>query len=358
MIHLDNDDVLATLSMADTIDALRIGFAELARRDAAHVPRLELWSPAQEGYHCLGSMAGTSKHFGVSAIRIKSDVLTWPGGTRQEKYAVEPGTFCGFVLLFSTADGAPLALINDGVLQRMRVGASAGIAVDHLAPTDAATVGVLGSGDMARVYLEAIALVRPLASVVVYSPTESHRRAYAEEMSVALGVEVVPSSSPAAALADAAIAVTATNSMSPTIDPEWLAAGATVVCVTRREVGTELVQRADRTLQLGAHSITPEAAVPGMEWPQSAAGGFVAGSEHERTRLPWNARAEDRTFPSLIDVIAGRDEGRQHRDQTMLFINVGNQGVQFAAAGGRLLQLAEGRGDPMNRSRFLQNIRD
>ena len=63
MIHLSNDDVLELLSMKDTMDALRIGYAQLASHDAAHVPRIELWSPAEkaDGYYCLGSMAGTTK---------------------------------------------------------------------------------------------------------------------------------------------------------------------------------------------------------------------------------------------------------------------------------------------------------
>ena len=41
MIHLDNDDIMELLSMEHTMEALRIGFEQLATGDAAHVPRLE-----------------------------------------------------------------------------------------------------------------------------------------------------------------------------------------------------------------------------------------------------------------------------------------------------------------------------
>ena len=46
----------------------------------------------------------------------------------------------------STRNGEPLAFINDGVLQHMRVGGGAGIGARHLARADARTVGILGSG--------------------------------------------------------------------------------------------------------------------------------------------------------------------------------------------------------------------
>src|SRR5262249_56732026 len=91
---------------------------------------------------------------GVLAVRLKSDVMIWPerpDGTRSElKYCMRPGTYCGLVLLFSTADGEPLAIINDGYLQHARVGASAGIGTRLLAREDAHTVGMIGSGGMAR----------------------------------------------------------------------------------------------------------------------------------------------------------------------------------------------------------------
>ena len=84
MIHLGNADIVELMSMEETMAALRIGFTQLATQEAAHVPRMELWSPAaqEDAYYCLGSMAGTTKHFGVTAIRIKSDILHWPEGRR------------------------------------------------------------------------------------------------------------------------------------------------------------------------------------------------------------------------------------------------------------------------------------
>ena len=362
MLHLDNDDIIDLLPMSEVMSALQVGYDQLATGEAAHVPRLELWSPAENehGYHCLGSMAGTTKHFGYTAIRIKSDVIHWPEGKRQEKYAVQPGTFCGFILLFATATGEPVALINDGALQRMRVGGTAGVVADALANADASSVGIIGAGDMARTYLEAISLTRALKSVKVYSPTAANREAFAVEMAEKIGVTVEAVDSAEAAISGCSIAVTATNSMIPTLRPEWLTTGAYVVNVTRRELSTDVVDSVDRVLQLGEFSIGPAANVVDMEFPQSGAGAFVAGDEAERARLPWTKKVEQRTFPSYIDLLRGKVSGRQSEDETILFVNIGVQGVQFASVAGRAYELAlkAGRGTSMNGGRFLQDIRD
>jgi len=362
VIHLDNDAVRSLLTMDDAIAAIRIGLAQLADGEAAHVPRLELWSPSDQadGYHCLGSMAGTTKHFGLTAIRIKSDVIRWPEGARHEKHALRPGTYCGFILLFSTATGEPVALINDGIIQQMRVGASAAVAVDHLADPDPVTLGVIGSGSMARSHLEAITSVRPLRSVRVFSPTEANRRNFAADMARDLGVHVEAVDDAEAAVEGCGVIVTATNSMGPTVPVESIGDGSLVTCVTRREVGPNLIERADRVIQLGAFSIGPEAGVPGMEFPQSGAGGFVAGNDTERARLPWRHRAETRTFPGLVEVVAGRMPARERPEDVVVFLNIGLQGVQFAAVAGRLYEraLEEVRGTDLPVTPFLQTIRD
>jgi alanine dehydrogenase len=362
MIHLDNDAILELLPMSEVMDALRIGFDQLATSDGVLVPRLELWSPAaqEDGYYCLGSMSGATKHFGYAAIRIKSDVLYWPEGKRQEKYAKEPGTYCGFIMLFSTATGEPVALINDGVLQRMRVGGSAGVAAGHLAKPGLNTVGMLGAGDMARTYLEAISLSCELDTVKVFSPTQANREKFAEEMSGKLGLSIEPVASPQEAVGERDIVFTATNSMIPTLQPEWISKGSTVLCVTRRELSPELVDGADKVMQLGVFSLSPDANVPDMEFVQSASAAFVAGNEEERARLPWKNRAEKRDFPSFIDMLRGETPGRTSSDETILFVNVGTQGVQFATVAGRAYDLAveRGLGAPMNQGQFLQDIRD
>jgi alanine dehydrogenase len=359
---LTNSDVMSVLDTREGIAALRVGYDDLARGDAAYVPRIDLYAPTgrDNDYYQWGSMSGVSRSYGVVAVRIKSDVVSWPRGRTQEKYCVEPGTYSGIVLLYSIANGEPLAILQDGYLQHVRVGAAAGIGADRLARPDADTLGLVGSGGMARTYLEAIAAVRSLRLVRVFSTTPANRERFAASARAELGLDVRPVGSAKEAVDGAGIVATATDSMTPTFDPAWLAAGTHVTCVTRRELSPELVTRADRVLQLGVHTIPYGAPIPGMEWKAGGIAAYVAGQPEERGRIPTSQARETGTFPTLTDVHLGRARGRMSPEETTLFVTTGTQGLQFAAVGGRAWQLARqrGLGQPFPTGWLLQDIRD
>ena len=131
MLFIHNDMVVKLLSMRDCIEAQEQAFRQIPSGRAIHRPRLDMYVPCDlpDGYYRWGTMEGAND--GILAIRMKSDIITWPknadGVWRENKYCVKPGAFCGLILLLSTKNGEPLAFINDGVLQHMRVGGGAGI---------------------------------------------------------------------------------------------------------------------------------------------------------------------------------------------------------------------------------------
>src|ERR1700726_3231840 len=137
MLMIDNEVVKRVLTMRECIEAQERAFAGTLTGASVSRPRIDMFVPCnrEDGYYRWGSVEGASD--GVLAVRLKSDIMTWPegpDGTRTEsKYCMQPGTYCGLVLLFSTQDGEPLAIINDGHLQHMRVGASAAIGARLLA---------------------------------------------------------------------------------------------------------------------------------------------------------------------------------------------------------------------------------
>jgi alanine dehydrogenase len=359
---LTNADVAAVLDMRGGIAALRTGYDDLARGDAAFVPRIDLYAPTgrDDDYYQWGSMSGACRSYGVVAVRIKSDIVSWPAGRTSEKYCIEPGTYSGIILLYDITNGEPLALLQDGYLQHVRVGAAAGIGADLMARPDADTLGLIGSGGMARSYLEAIAQVRSLESVRVYSTTPANRERFAADAREELGLPVQAVDSAQEAVTGASIVATATDSMTPTFDPAWISAGAHVTCVTRRELSTELIARADRVLQLGINTVPRGTPVPGMEWKAGGIAAYVSGQPHERARIPSSSGRETGVYPTLTDVHLGRAQGRASRDEVTLFVTTGTQGLQFAAVGGHVWQQARvrGIGTPFPTEWFLQDIRD
>jgi ornithine cyclodeaminase/alanine dehydrogenase-like protein (mu-crystallin family) len=165
-------------------------------------------------------------------------------------YTTHPQTGAHFYVLLFSADGAPLASIEANALGQIRTGAASGVATRYLARTDAAVVGLIGSGFQAQTQLEAVALVRPVREVRVYSRSEENRRRFAGEMQSKLGVAVRPVDTPREAVRGAGIVITATNSRDPVLLGEWLEPGMHVNAAgsnhaRRRELDAAAVGRAD-----------------------------------------------------------------------------------------------------------------
>jgi alanine dehydrogenase len=366
VLFIHNDVVERLLSMKECIDVQERAFKALEGGKAIHRPRIDLYAPTEhsESYYRWGTMEGW--YDGIFALRMKSDVITWPkvgnGGRTEEKYCIEPGTFCGLIMLFSSDNGEPLALINDGALQHMRVGGGAGIGVKYLARKDASSVGMLGSGGMARTFLEGIAETRAIKQCKVFSPTKAHRETYAREMSDKLGIEVLPVDSAREAVRGADILSTATDSMSPTFEAEWLEPGMHVVMLGPCEISAEAESRFDVKIRQGVGGLRmPETERIRMEVGMSPIA-WIGGTNEEMKRLPPKTQGSGfgGSYPDLCDLAYGRTQGRTSDSQITFYHNMGNQGLQFAAVGGLVWRKArvQGVGRSLPTEWFVQDIRD
>ena len=364
MLFIHNDTVAELLSMPETIEVLDRAFRGLENGRAMHRPRLDFYAPCErpDGYWRWGTMEGVWE--GILAIRMKSDVMTWPrddnGNWTADKYCVRPGAWCGLVMLFSTRDGAPLAFINDGVLQHMRVGAGAGIGARLLSRENSRTVGMIGSGGMARTYATAFHAVRNIKRMKVYSPTTANREAFAREMSAQLDIDVTPVSDPEQAASGADILASATDSMQPTIDPSWIEPGMHLTNVGPFEFDQPALDRVDIGIRQGVGGLELRETEQAQAGIASSPMAFIAGNRAERERLPEKRPHPSRHFPDFNDLVSGRTPGRTSDGQVTFYHNTGNQGLQFAAVGGLVLAKARaaGLGRELPTDWFLQNIRD
>ena len=362
MLFIDNEVQRQILTIEDCINAQEIAFKELSTGEATHRPRIDVYSPSErtDAYWRWGSMEGVSQALGVFATRMKSDILTWPvgedGNWTEEKHNTRPGLFCGLVFLFSTRNGEPLAILNDGIIQHMRVGAAAGLGAKYLARANSRVVGMLGSGGMARTSLQAFCAVRGIERVHVYSPTREHREGYAAEMREELGVDVVAVDSPKEAVGGADIVCFATDGMRAAVSGDWLEPGMHVTN-PGRGMGLEVLERAEVIIRQGVGSAPP------VDEELRRGRGYSTGTPEELARLPDEGalRSFSRTkYPTFPDLAAGTVEGRTSDDQITVYLDVGNQGLQFAACGSIVYEKAKerGLGHEVPTEWFLQDIRD
>jgi alanine dehydrogenase len=367
MLFLNNSDVEKVLDMPLCLSSLEGIFQEMARGEAVGMGRVDVYVPSGETaapYYRWAVMTGGSKKDGYVCARMLSDMVNWPreyGRIRENKYAREPGTYCGLLFLFSAKDATPVAIINDGFLQHHRVGGGAGLGVKYLSRPDSETVGMIGSGGMARTYLDAFCQVRAIKRVKVWSPNAANASAYAREMEQHHRLEVEVAASAREAVRNVDIVSCCTSTNEPVFFNEWLEPGMHVTNLTSSEIEPNLPAIVDVAVRAG--EATPRLDKLPAEADYCRAGflGYVAGDSDERGKVPRLRLPKDIIdMPRLVDVIAGRERGRTSPQQTSFFLNVGAIGAQFEGVAAAVYNKARerGLGTEIPTDLFLQNVRD
>jgi ornithine cyclodeaminase/alanine dehydrogenase-like protein (mu-crystallin family) len=365
MIFLTNEHIQQVLDMKTCLNAMEDAYHELNEQRAGYRPRIDFYVPQEPHYYRWGTMEGASRKLGVFAIRMKSDMLAWEeqdGFRVEDKYCMQRGTYCGLIFLLSTRNAEPLALMNDGYLQHMRVGACAGLGTKYLSRKDSKVLAMIGSGGMARTYAAAIKEVRPIELMRVFSPTKANRENYAREMTERLDIEVVAVDSPEKALKGADVVALTTDSLVPVIKAEWLEPGMHINNVRNNEAGPDVLQRADVIARLGTSTLFADRSAREVTTGSDGMFGYIAGTADEKKKIPSSPfhGIDNPNIGTVPNIMARRWVGRADDRQITFLNNQGTQGLQFAAVGGTAYNLAKakGLGHPLPLEWFTQNIRD
>jgi len=364
MIYLNNEDVAQLLTPKFCIEALEDAFHLLAQGRALSRPRTDVWVPCgrSDGYYRWGSMEGAIEPWGVFVTRMKSDIVTWTAEGTDELHCVQPGIFSGFLLMFSTRNGEPLAIMNDGILHHLRVAAGAALGVKYLARDDSSVVGMIGSGGMARAYLAAFRAVRPITKVKVYSPTKAHREVFAQEMSCDLSIPVEPYDQPEPVVRGSDIVATCTDATGLVVtEPSWIDKGMHLANLSSREWSWGIVRRCDIVVQIGTETL---GSGKGKEEGERNYGwaSWLIGRPEEIARIPKRpvSNIDFLKYPSFVDLLKDPSKRRTAAEQVTFFHNLGLLGFQFAAVAAKVYALAEESkiGRKLSTEPFLQDIRD
>ena len=370
MLLIDNATVAKVLTMETTITALEEAYRQHVQGEAVCRPRIDIEIPTgdPQKLYRWGTMEGGSMS-GYFAIRMKSDIIyeqQYQGVTTEEKYCIRPGTYCGLILLTSTRTGEPLAIINDGIIQHMRVGADGGLGVKYAARSDVETVGMLGSGGQARSHIAAFMQVRPgIKRLQVYSPTRSNCERFAGEVTDKYGLEVEVCKSADEVYRNADILAAVTDSTVPVIDGDLLEPGTHVINIGGGGTpGQGVIDRIDVYLRFGdapAPRGMPEFRVKDehLTYAAEASTGRAVkpGKSGKRGHGPLLA---DRmlTFADILK--CGMQSVRTDAAQFSYSERGNLQGQQFWSVAGRVYESARslGLGREIPTEWFLQDIRN
>ena len=329
MIILSNEDVESLVTAAECIQVLDDAYRDLAVNEAGNIPRADLIAPVAGGpagaHYGFKTMSGGFPRRGVTALRINSDVVTWPeqqGSLRRVKVPVAGGRYVGLVMLFSNNTGEPLAIMPDGVMQRLRVGSTSALAAQYLARADAATMGLLGSGGQARGQALAFATRPELRRIQVFSPNEQNCTAFVAAVQPLVSCEMEAVSSPEAAVEGADIVSCATNSLDAVFKAEWVRPGLHLTCVKRTEIAPEAFLRCDVLFQHYRKELSS------TSWA-----GARSPTRRERTRGGQRGAGGLGQDAGLASLVAGKAPGRSRDGEVTGFCNNIGMGLQFAAVG-------------------------
>jgi len=298
-------DVERLLTMDAALELVERVHREYSTGQAIDVPRERTRLP-KAALHILQGAVPSMGVFGYKAYTSSRE------GVRFLVYA------------FSAERGNLDAIVEANLLGMMRTGAAGGVAAKWLAREDAKVAGVFGSGWQAQGQIEALAKVRKLERVKVFSRNAEKLAKFCARMREHLALDVVPARSPREAVEESDIVVTITTSATPVFDGEWIAAGTHVNAagsnsLLRQEIDETTVRRAQPVVVDSRPSALKEAGdlLPALE----------------KGRLHGGALTE------IGEVIAGLRPGRTSRDQVTLFESQG-MAIQDLAIAAHLLRLA------------------
>lgn len=212
-LWIGEQDVATVLDMAEAIAALEDALQAEAAGAARNMVKTHVTWGEGDTLHAIGA--------------------AWPasGFAGAKTWAHTHGGAAPVVTLFDGETGALRAVIEAFALGQLRTGGISGVATRRLATRDASTLGIVGSGKQALAQVAAVAAVRPLQRVRVFSPNAERRAAFAARVAEELGIPAEAAPSIAAAVDGASIITLVTRATMPFLSSGMVGWGAHVNAV-------------------------------------------------------------------------------------------------------------------------------
>lgn len=341
MLLLNNDEVQQALSPEDAILATETIYRELAENKAVNRPRTQTYFPVESKNHPgfqyrMKTQEGAGVASGVWALRITSDMagFDFTAGVKRRRIlrTATGNKWCGLIILFDLERIEPVAIMPDGVIQKVRVAALSAVGAKYLAPPNPRVLGLFGSGWQAGAHLEALCSRFEFEKIKVYSPNTDSRCEFAHKMTANLGRMIEPVNSPAECVEGSDFVQAATAAWEPVFDGHLVKKGMYICSIggadksnKRREIDDECLRRADlyavHSKEVAKNDQSPDV------W-EAAQKGIIG----------WDDIVE------IQDLVAGKVKGRTSSDQITVFNNNTGAGTQFAAVGSAVLKRAKAMG--------------
>lgn len=318
-LYLTQDEVKSVLDMGSTIEAVESGFREMGLGHIEMPPRVYLHFEKYNGV----LIAMPAYIHGIDAAGLKV-VTVHPGNPKNHGL---PAVIAR-IILNDPSKGEPLAIMDGTYITALRTGAAGAVGIKYLSRKDSKTAGICGLGVQGRSQLLGLTAVRDIETVKAYDLIPAARKAFVEEMTKQVDVDIKPVDSAAEAARGSDIIITCTPSPKPYLMGEMLEAGTHVSAIgadtaAKRELDTSVITKADKLVV----DFKPQA--------------FVVGDF--AVPLKEGAIKEEDIYAELAEIVAGKKPSRTSNDEITLFKATG-LAIQDVGTAYKVYQLAKERG--------------
>ncbi|PQM26026.1 ornithine cyclodeaminase [Sphingopyxis lindanitolerans] len=309
IVWITEQDVVSLLSLPEAIEALRVGLREEAAGRAENMVKTHvIWGD----YATMHAIGAVFEGKGVAGTK------TW---------AHTPGGAMPLLVIIDSNDGSVLAIIEAFALGQMRTGGISGLATSLMAKADARRMAMIGAGKQSMTQIAAVAAVRPLDRIAIWSPTAAKREQLAAKTEDALGIEAIAAATLEEALDGAEVVTLATRATTPFLKSSMLPRGVHLNAVgaitpERAEFEYDLL---DRAAVIAADSV-PQARKLSREFNE-AFGADEDGWKHVRP---------------LSELVA--EEATRSADADLSVFKAMGMGISDLSLGFTILKLAQAAG--------------
>ena len=229
---LNESDIISLFPMEDAIKASDLAFKLQAGTQSINHPRIRIANQKQ----FFNYMTASSPELGFYCMKTYSI------------HKNTPPTF--YVYLYDYSNGNLLSIMNASALGQIRTGAASGIATKYLSKQNSTTLGIIGTGYQAKTQAQAIAAIRPITLIKVYSRSLENRNSFANWIEQNLNIECISANSPEDCIEKSDIITTITTSKNPVFRGSQITAGTHINAAggnhyMRRELDDNTVLKSD-----------------------------------------------------------------------------------------------------------------
>jgi len=302
MLILTKEDIAAVCSMEDAIEAVKEAFIVHSEGSVKVPLRINIRSDKYNGNMLF--MPAYCEKKDAASLKI---VSVYPDN-KEKNLPSTPAQ----VLLIDPTTGIVLSIMDGTYITALRTGAASGAAFSVLAKSECKTGALIGTGTQAAMQLEAMIVSKNPKLVKVYSRNKDRLNNFVKNMSTKFkskAVELVACESADAAVKDADILITATNSDRPLFSVESCKPGLTISAVgsfTRQmqELDTTVLKKASKIYYDDKEAMLEEA------------GEIIKALE--------NRDIDEKKFSgSLGEALAGKIKLRENDEEIIVFKSVG-----------------------------------